>query len=363
MRYRIPLLVAVIVLALVVLSGAFAVDRTEYVYVTQFGRLVAVYDGASDAGLHWRWPWPIQSIQRLDRRLQVFDLPAIELLTRDDKGETIDKTITVDAYVCWRIDGEEGVRHFIRALGTPERAEEVLQPRITSRIGAEISNMKMDDLISVVAPEEAHRRMERLRDRLLGDAAESRDNLSSLREQAREVYGIDLVDIRLRRTSHPPEVRDAIFARIRSERAKKVADYQGQGAVLAAKIRSQAELEARNILTEAKAAEQEMKGKADAEADRIRNLAHSQDVDFYAFLKKLEEYQRILGDNKSVLLLSSHRDLFDLLFKPPRPQGGAASPNSKSEIRNSKSEKEAAPSASETVRKAAPNTNATSGNQ
>src|SRR6266853_796004 len=144
---------------LITLLSTFTVDRTELVYVTQFGRLVGVYDGAKDAGLHWRWPWPIQSVQRLDRRLQVFDLPAIELLTRDDKGETIDKTITVDAYVCWRIDGEEGVRHFIRALGTPDRAEEVLQPRITSRIGAEISNMKMDDLISVVAPEEAHRRM------------------------------------------------------------------------------------------------------------------------------------------------------------------------------------------------------------
>jgi hypothetical protein len=76
-------------------------------------------------------------------------------------------------------------------------------------------------------------------------------------------------------------------------------------------------------------------------------------------LKKLEEYQRILGDNKSVLLLSSHRDLFDLLFKPPLPQGGAASPNSKSEIRNPnpKSEKEAPPSAS------APKTNGTGGNQ
>jgi membrane protease subunit HflC len=144
------------------------------------------------------------------------------------------------------------------------------------------------------------------------------------------------VDIRLRRTSHPPEVRDAIFARIRSERSKKVADYQGQGAVLAAKIKIQAELEARNILTEAKAAEQEIKGKADAEADRIRNLAHSQDTDFYVFLKKLEEYQRILGDNKSVLLLSSHRDLFDLLFKPPSL--GSEIQNPKSEARNSKSE-------------------------
>ncbi len=329
MRNRILAVVGPLVIVLLLYLSTFTVDRTEYVYVTQFGRLVKVYDGALDAGLHWRWPWPVQSVQRLDRRMQVFDLGEIELLTRDDKGETIDKTITVDAYVCWRIDGEQGVERFIRAMGTAERAREILQPRIISRLGAEISNMKMDDLISVVSPEEAHRRMEKLRDHLLvesGERSPSRSDFSlgrarSLHEQAQDDYGIDLVDIRLRRTSHPQEVRDAIFARIRSERAKKVADYQGQGAVLASKIKSEAELEARNILTDAKAAEQRIKGQADAEADRIRNLAHSQDVEFYAFLKKLEEYQRILGDNKSVLLMSSHRDLFDLLFKPPRPHG------------------------------------------
>lgn len=311
-----------VILLIVVCLSTFTVDRTEYVYVTEFGRLVKVYDGAKDAGLHGRWAWPVQSVHRLDRRLQSFDLPEIELLTRDDKGETIDKTITVDAYVCWRIDGEEGVERFIRAMGTSERAREVLKPRIISRVGAEISNSKMDDLISVVSPEEAHRRMEKLRDRMLGNSSGDQSTSGSLHEQAREGYGIDIVDIRLRRTSHPAEVRDAIFARIKSERVKKVADYQGQGALLASKIKSEAELEARNIVTDAKAAEQRIKGQADAEADRIRNLAHRQDTEFYAFLKKLEEYQRFLGDNKSVLLLSTHRDLFDLLFKPPRPQGG-----------------------------------------
>jgi modulator of FtsH protease HflC len=325
--------------------STFIVDRTELVYVTQFGRLVGVYDGAKDAGLHWRWPWPVQSVQRLDRRLQVFDLPEIELLTRDDKGETIDKTITVDAYVCWRIDGEEGVSRFIRAMGTADRAREILRPRIISRLGAEISNMKMDDLISVVPPEEARGRMEKLRDRLIGDSGADQHHADAsslqaggLRDQARRDYGIELVDVRLRRTSHPAEVRDAIFSRIRSERAKKVADYQGQGALLASKIKSEAELEARNILTDAKAAEQQIKGKADAEADRIRNLAHSQDPDFYAFLKKLEEYQRILGDNKSVLLLSSHRDMFDLLFKPPKPEKESAIKSQESGVRDQRSE-------------------------
>ncbi len=335
MKKIVLVLLGLLAIVFIMCLSTFTVDRTEYIYVTQFGRLVKVHDGAKDAGLHWRWPWPVQSVQRLDRRLQTFDLPEIELLTRDDKGETIDKTITVDAYVCWRIDGEEGVERFIRAMGTSERAREILKPRIISRVGAEISNLKMDDLISVVSTEEARGRMERLRDRMLGASGESqrpdqdsRESSGSLHEQAREGYGIDIVDIRIRRTSHPPQVRDAIFARIRSERAKKVADYQGQGALLASKIKSEAELEARNILTDAKAAEQLIKGKADAEADRIRNMAHSHDVEFYAFLKKLEEYQRILGDNKSVLLLSTHRDLFDLLFKPPRPQGGnGASPS------------------------------------
>jgi membrane protease subunit HflC len=319
--------VLLLIVLITLLFSTFTVDRTELVYVTQFGKLVGVYDGAKDAGLHWRWPWPVQSVQRLDRRLQVFDLPEIELLTRDDKGETIDKTITVDAYVCWRIDGEDGVSRFIRAMGTADRAREILRPRIISRLGAEISNMKMDDLISVVSPDEARGRMEKLRDRLLGESGKDPNHgeasflsAGSLRDQAKRDYGIELVDVRLRRTSHPAEVRDAIFARIRSERARKVADYQGQGALLASKIKSEAELEARNILTDAKAAEQRIKGKADAESDRIRNLAHSQDPDFYAFLKKLEEYQRILGDNKSVLLLSSHRDMFDLLFKPPKPE-------------------------------------------
>jgi membrane protease subunit HflC len=328
-----PILMTSVLLLVVFIAlflSIFTVDRTELVYVTQFGRLVSVYDGAKDAGLHWRWPWPVQSVQRLDRRLQVFDLPEIELLTRDDKGETIDKTITVDAYVCWRIDGEEGVNRFIRAMGTADRAREILRPRIISRLGAEISNMKMDDLISVVSPDEAHGRMEKLRDRLLGDSGGANPDAASplspgsLRDQAKKDYGIELVDVRLRRTSHPAEVRDAIFARIRSERARKVADYQGQGALLASKIKSEAELEARNIMTDAKASEQLIKGKADAEADRIRNLAHSQDPEFYAFLKKLEEYQRILGDNKSVLLLSSHRDMFDLLFRPPKPEKESA---------------------------------------
>ena len=80
----------------------------------------------------------------------------------------------------------------------------------------------------------------------------------------------------------------------------------------------------RDLLARANAEELRIKGEADTEAARIRNEAHSQDPEFYAFLKKMENLQSILGDNKTVLLLSSHRQMFDLLFNPPRPNGVSA---------------------------------------
>jgi modulator of FtsH protease HflC len=299
-------------------TALLAVDRTEFAYVTQFGRHVATYDGAKDeeAGLHWRWPWPVQSVQRLDRRLQYLDLPGAELLTHDPKRNTIDRTLTIVSYACWRVTNEhEGVDRFVRRLGTSEQAKAILRQRISSRLGAVIGQMEMDDLISTDGAK-VESNMMKLRLRLL----------DGLQRQAKEEYGVELVDIRLRRHSYPQAVRQAIFDRIVSERNKKVAEYQSEGNQLAANIKSEADRDARFILTEARGREQELKGQAEAEADRIRNAAHSKDVEFYAFLKKLEEYQRILGDNKSVLLLSSHRDLFDLLFNPPHGRVGAQPP-------------------------------------
>src|SRR5579871_4111535 len=128
MRYKLALVLLVAAAAVAARLSLFAVDRTEFVYLTQLGRPVRTYDGAKDdeAGLHAKWPWPVQSVQRLDRRLQYFDLPGAELLTRDAKGNTIDKTLTIDAYVCWRIDdGPGGVDRFIRSVGTPEGARAI----------------------------------------------------------------------------------------------------------------------------------------------------------------------------------------------------------------------------------------------
>jgi membrane protease subunit HflC len=308
-------------------QSVFTVDAAEYVYLTQFGRRVAVYDGGSeaDAGLHFKWPWPVQTVQRLDRRLQAFDLPGAELLTRDPRGNTIDKTLTIDAYVLWRIAGPDGADRFVRTVGSAAGAEQILGQRVGSEMGAAVAGLELDDLVSTEAGK-VDRERERLRARLLDGGS------PPLRQSALDTYGIEVVDVRLRRSNHPAAVRDAIFDRIRSERAKKVADYQSEGERLAAEIRSRSEREVLQLKAEADARAIELRGQADADADRIRSATQRLDPQFYTLLRTLEDYQRILGDGKTTLLLSTHRGPFHLLNEPPgasTPRGAASAAKTK----------------------------------
>lgn len=303
-------------------GSLYAVDAAEYVYVTQFGAHVRTHDGGNpdEAGLHVKLPWPIQSVQRLDRRLQAFDLPGAELLTRDPQGNMIDKTLTIDAYVCWRIDGSAGADRFVRTVGSIDGAQRLLGQRITSELGAAIAEMELEDLVST-QPGRVDEQRERLRKRLLEEGS------PSLKQMALDEYGVEVVDVRLRRANHPAGVREAIFDRIRSERGKKATEYTSEGERLASNIRSAAEAEVTKLKADAEAKAQALRSAAEAEADRIRNEAARLDPKFYAFLRKMEDYQRILGDGKSTLLLSTHRELFDLLYDPPgverpAPKGG-----------------------------------------
>jgi modulator of FtsH protease HflC len=323
---KLLLIVGLLLVALVAVRMCFfTVDPTEFVYVTELGRPVATYDGGdneNDAGLHARWPWPVQSVTRLDRRLQFFDLPAVELLTPDPKGEAVDIRVTVEAYACWRIKDRDAVDLFLRRIGTPDRARTILGQRITDRLGAAVAGTPVTQLLST-DPGKVEAKMEEMRRQLTED----------LQPHA-EKYGIELVDVRLRRFNYSDSVREKIFERIRSERTLMAERHRSEGKREAQDIRSKADAEARDILAKARYEEETTKGTAETEAVRIRNAAHAQDPELFALLKRMEKLSSVLGDGKSVLLLSTHRAVFDALFQQPKmnngngqaPAKGAASP-------------------------------------
>jgi modulator of FtsH protease HflC len=310
-------LIVSIVVIVWLTTGLFTVEQAEYAYLTQFGRPVVTLDGATAAGLHVKLPWPIQTVQRLDRRVQLFDLPPAELLTHDPQGRTIDRTLTVEAYVCWRIAGADGVDRFLRTVGTPEQARAILGQRVSGRLGAAVGTLPLEELVSVTDVAGVTARSERLRDRLLGASADDGD----LRDLARDAYGIEVVDVRVRRFNYPAAVRPEIARRIVSERARKAAEYQGEGTRRAAEITSAAARDAAVVEADAKASAQRAMDRAAVEADKLRNDAHALDPEFYAFLQKVKTYQRIVNETRDVLLLSAKHELFDLLLKPPKPAG------------------------------------------
>ncbi len=312
-------LVLVVLVALVVWgrTAFYAVDAAEFVYVTRFGEPVAIRDGGTDAGLHVKAPWPIDAVLRIDRRVQSFDLPAVESLTRDPTGRTVDTTIAVDTFVTWKIPDAEAADRFVKSVRTPEQARKILAPIINGQLAAVISRMPITDLIGVIDgddPQLIDDRYNRLRQRLLGSDHPTDD----LRRKALSDFGIEIIDIRVRRFSYPEAVRSSIAERIRSERAKKVADYESEGRKRASDILTDADRRARTIEATARAEKTKIQGQADAEAAIIRATAYEQDREFFLFLESLRSFRKILANSRDLLLLSTkHPLLKPALDGPP----------------------------------------------
>ena len=319
-------------------TAFYAVDYIEFAYVTRFGDPVVVYDGATQAGLKFKAPWPIDNVQRIDRRVQSFDLPAIEVLTRDPINRTVDKTLAVDAFVSWSIPDAAAADRFVKAVRTPEQARKILSPLVNGRMASVVSTMPLDELIGVSdataavaavvgAPAGFDRetrfrtldlkaiddRTDRVRNRILG---EGNDAEVPLRSRILSAYGIQLIDVRVRRFSYPEAVRGSIAERIRSERARKVEDYASDGRRRAAAITTDATATARRVEDEALARKTAIEGEAKADAARVRGAAYAQDREFGLFLEKLQAFQAMVADTRDVILLSTKHPLFDLLKGP-----------------------------------------------
>jgi membrane protease subunit HflC len=350
---------AIAVLGLLVLSICFFVDQTEYVYVTEFGKPVRL---CVEPGLQFKMPY--QSVRRLDRRIQMASPPGSQMLTRDrprsaddsdsnsrDHGGTSlgGPPLSVDWYVCWRLptrqfasvmgkEFEPSVLRFVQSVGSITGAHDRLRERIDSMLKAKVGQMSLTEFVSLNASD------------IKLDQV-NRELTDQIRRDAIDQFGIEVVDVRIKRFNHPEGVKPAIFDMIRAERQGVAERYRAEGKSEAAKIRSLADTERAQILSKAQADAERLRGEGDADAMRIAAEAHGQDPQFYQLLKTLDTYRAILNE-KTTIVLSSDSPLLKLLTegmpkltnpaKPPRQAGspsdekpaassGAASGNGKSE--------------------------------
>jgi membrane protease subunit HflC len=283
-------------LAAVVTAGLrswLIVDETEYVVVTDFGRIVAVYgDEPDESGLHARWPW--QSAVAIDRRLRVFDPPPREVLTGDKRN------LEVASYVVWRV--REPVR-FLRSAATLEAAEARLSERVAAALSGAIG---VRELAALASTDRAQWKLDTV----------TADVLTAVKAPAQEELGLEVLDVRLRRFTPPLEVRPAVFDLIRSERRQVAATLRAEGEAEYLSITSQAERQRDTTLAQADAEAERIRGRGAAEAARLANAAHARDPRFAEFLRTLDAYRAIL-DERSTIVLSAGSPLLRLLTQGP----------------------------------------------
>ena len=322
----ISILLIALVGVIIISSSAFTVNQTEQVFITEFGKPVGDAINAdpekNEAGLHFKKPF-IQQVNRIEKRVLEWDGPATEMPTRDKLY------ITVDNFARWRISDP---KTYFEKL----RDERSALSRLDDIIGSETRNViAAHDLIEVIRSEK-NRKPER--DEALAAANSNLGTLppiqygrSVLNEQILKAaqpkvrsWGIELLDTRFKRINYKSGVIEKIYARMASERQQIAERFRSEGAGEAAKIIGRKERDLLSIESGAYRKEQEVKGKADAEATGIYASAYSSSptaADFYQFVKTLETYQKTLGKDSTVIL-TSDSDLFRLfkhIEKPAKP--------------------------------------------
>lgn len=330
MKRILLLLLLLIVILVMVRSSVLFVDAAEYVYITQFGKPVATYDGQNQAGFHFKLPWPIQSVARFDRRLQAFDVPTQEYLIRDRDQTGQDKPLplTFDVFIAWRIgsvdrqNDTDAVDRFVRSFGSIDRAQQYLRTQVVSRLKVELGDVLLHDLINTDA---SKLKISQMMDRVRTSPAKPGQAQPSLEQLANGV-GIELVDVQLRRFNHPLLVREDIYNKIREERRREAETYRNQGFESAAKIRAEGDLEARRIKADAEATKTRKEGQAEAETIRLLNEAAQANPELYGIVRLLKGSQKMFADDKTQLILSLDHPLLSLFRNLPSLQAKPVSP-------------------------------------
>jgi len=306
----IPIIVVVIV-GLIVLSGAlYVVDQTQQVVITQFGEPIG--RPITEPGLHFKKPF-IQKVNYFDKRIQEWDGKPTQIPTKDKKY------IWVDTTARWRI---VDALKFLQTTGTERailaRLDDIIDSasrnQITSHLLYELvrsSNRKF--ILSELGAEMA---MIRETEEELPEVRYGREKITqAILEEASQVapkYGIELVDVRIKRINYVEDVRRKVYSRMISERKRIAEKYRSEGEGEKAKIEGMREKELKKIISEAYKKAREIEGKADAEAIKIYAQAYNKDPEFYSFLKTLEAYQKTL-DRETWLILNSDGEFYKYL--------------------------------------------------
>lgn len=278
-----PINLIILVIVVVVLYGSmFTVNMTQNAIVLQFQEYKKT---VTEPGLYFKIP-VIQDVQYFTKMLLVLDAPPADVITRDKQ------TMLIDNYSMWRI---QDPLLFLQTLRTERAGASRLDDIIKSELRVELGT---HDLIDVVT---------KTREEITAKVTKE-TNVKATQ------YGIEVVDVRIKRADLPKDNANKVFDRMRTERERDAKKYRSEGAEEATKIRATTDKEKVILIAEAYKKEQEIRGNGDARATKIYADAFNRDREFYAFMRSMEAYKNSLKTDTTVIL-SEKSDFLKYLNK------------------------------------------------
>lgn len=266
-------LTVVLFILFIVNSAFFTVSATERAVMLRFGEVV---EADLKPGLHFKIPM-VHEVRRFDARLQVSDAERTEFLTKESKF------LIIDAYVMWRVDDVK--RFFTATGGDIKQAESRLLPLVRDGLKNRVSERTVKEVVSGQ------------REQLMIDLTKAANTVAS-----RE-FGIQVVDVRVKRVDFPNSTLESIYNRMRTEREREAREHRSQGTEMSDRIKSEAERQQRVILAEAYRQAETLRGEGDAQAASISRKAFGQDAEFYKFYRSMQVYRNTFNKPSDVMVL------------------------------------------------------------
>ena len=296
---RLLLVIAVVLVAagIVAMNALFIVDQTEQALVLQFGQPRRVI---CDPGLWVKRPF-LEDVRRYDNRLLDFEPPPEEVIVSDQKR------LVVDTYTRYRITDP---LLFFQTVNS----EVAVRARLSAMVNGSLRRVLGNVTLSALLSHERSAIMAQIRD--------------EVNDQGKG-FGIDVIDVRIRRADLPEENSQAIYARMVSERQQQASQYRGEGAEAAQNVRANADRERTVILAEAQRDAQRVRGDGDAESIRVYADAFGQDKEFFAFYRSMQAYRDALNGRTTSFVLSPDSGFFRFFENSGGTVGKAVPPGGK----------------------------------
>lgn len=288
---RIGLIVAGALVALMLAASTlFVVDQRVVAVVYALGEIKEVI---TEPGLKFKMPPPFQNVVFLDKRIQTLDSPETRPIFTAEK-----KSLVIDWLVKWRISEP---RQFIRNNGTDLRNLEArLAPVVQAAFNEEVTRR---DVRGVLATE---------REKVMNDVR------TRLADEGKS-FGIEIVDVRIKRVDFVADITDSVYRRMESERKQVANELRSQGAAEAEKIRADADRQREVIIAEAYRDAQKIKGEGDAQASALYADAFGRDPQFAQFYRSLEAYRATFRSKQDLVVIDSNNDFFGAMRGSPAP--------------------------------------------